>query len=388
MERYKPAPFERGFWTPGILVLFAVFFTGLFFVVARFVYGLGYVTNLSNSYPWGIWVGLDVAAGVALAAGGFFIAALAHLFGQRFYEPVVRPSLLTALLGYSFETLGTIMDLGRWQSAWHPIVFHQPESVLFNIGICTLMNIMILYLLFMPIVAERFGERISFLKILAWPVEKMLWLFLLIGLVTSFSHQAGLGSILLIAPTKLHQLWFTPLLPVLFLLSAIMVGFPMVVFETVIAANTFRRDSDIEILSSLGKLTIIPVAIYLGVKIWDLANRELLIQLLNGSGVSNAMLVEIIIGSFFPLVLLFFPQVHNNRKGLFIASTMIVLGVVINRVNVFLIGFTPPQATVTYFPSIGEVAVTAGFIAGIMLFYRLGVAWFPLLESRYYGEES
>lgn len=392
----QPAALRAPFWTPGVLVMMAFIFTAFFFIVARYTGGLGAVTRLSDAYPWGLWIGIDVATGVALAAGGFTSAALAHIFGRHAYESVTRPALLTAVLGYTFVSLALVVDIGRSWTIWHPIVYHQGNSVLFEVAMCVVTYLHVLYIEFIPVVAEQYKGRVNLpglLSILNRPVDgllyfadkildKVMWVFILAGVVLSCMHQSGLGSLLLIAPTKVHPLWYTPILPLLFLMSAIAVGFPMIVFENGLASASFRIQDETEVLSKLSRITIFLLGAYLVVKLGDLAVRGATVYLFDGSVQSNAFLVEILFGVIAPWLLLLSPKVRSSKRGLFIASTLIVGGVALNRVNVFLVSFQPPYAETSYFPSIGEIAVTAGFIAALMLVYRILVTYLPILSPK------
>jgi Ni/Fe-hydrogenase subunit HybB-like protein len=382
MARYKPAPISGGLWSPGVLVLLALMLVGLCFGIARFYKGIGYVSNLTNAYPWGLWVAVDIAAGVALAAGGFVTVFLVHITGRDYYKPIVRPALLTALLGYTVVALGLLVDVGRYWAMWHPLVYWQPNSVLFEIAICVSIYLVVLYHEFLPIIVERYHKTAPFLEYLVLPIKKIMPLLLVCGVVLSCFHQSGLGTLMLIAPTKVHPLWYSPYLPLMFILSAIAVGFPMVVFETVIAANTLKRESDIKLFGALSWHTLFLLGIYMALKIWDMIERGTTSYLLDGSVESNAFMVEVIAGVIIPWLLLWLPQIRRSRRGVFMACSLIVGGVIFNRINVFLVAYSPPFGGHTYYPAIGEIAISAGLIASIMFFYRLGVALFPLLESR------
>jgi len=157
----KPTPIQKKFLTPGVIVLILLALNGLAFLAARFFFGIGAVTNLNNQYPWGIWIGIDVAGGVALAAGGFTTAALGHVINRKEYHAVVRPALLTAMLGYTFVAIGVTIDIGRWYYIWHPIVFWNGTSALFEVGICVTIYATVLYIEFLPIVTERFIGHVA-----------------------------------------------------------------------------------------------------------------------------------------------------------------------------------------------------------------------------------
>jgi Ni/Fe-hydrogenase subunit HybB-like protein len=378
----KPAPVAAPFWTPGVLFLLALMATAGFFIIARYTGGLAAITNLKMSHPWGLWIGIDVATGVALAAGGFTTAALAHIFGRHRYEAVTRPALLTAMLGYTFVSIGLFIDIGRSWAIWKPVVFWQPNSVLFEVAMCVVIYLHVLYIEFIPVVAERFGDKIPLLKTLNRGLGKVMWFFIIAGVVLSCMHQSGLGSLMLIAPTKVHPLWYTPLLPLLFLMSAIAVGYPMVVFETTIATGSMKLHDEMKVLGPLTRITIFLLGLYMVLKIGDMIARGSYVYLFDGSIQSRAFLVEMVFGVALPWMMLLSPGVRRSSRWLFVTCALIVGGVALNRVNVFLVSYQPPFAEQSYFPSIGEIAVTAGLIASIIFFYRLAVTYLPVLSTR------
>jgi Ni/Fe-hydrogenase subunit HybB-like protein len=387
-------PIRAKFWTPGVLVLTFLMAAGAAAVLARFIGGIGYVSNLSTARPWGIWIGVDVASGVALAAGGFTTAFLAHILGRRYYEPVARPALLTAMLGYTFVVLGLIVDIGRSWAIWKPMIHWNFHSVLFEVAMCVMFYLNVLYVEFIPIVVERYKGRVSlpgplsalngvleFLLGLAGTIlSKLMWLFIIAGVVLSCMHQSSLGSLMLIAPTKLHPLWYTPILPLLFLSSAIAVGYPMVVFETTLATTSLKLDPEMRVLSPLTRITIFLLGAYLALKLGDMVIRGTYVHLLEGTAQTNAFLVEMILGVIVPWVMLLSPAVRRSRRWLFVACTLIVGGVLLNRVNVFVVGYRPPVSENYYFPSVTEILITVGFIAGLMFLYRFLVTYLPVLN--------
>jgi len=388
------APIQRPFWTPGVVVLAFLMAAGAAAVLARFIGGIGYVSNLSTARPWGIWIGVDVASGVALAAGGFTTAFLAHILGKHYYEAVARPALLTAMLGYTFVVLGLIVDIGRSWAIWKPMIYWNFHSVLFEVAMCVMFYLNVLYIEFIPIVVERFKGRINLpgplsvfngvtetlLKLADKILSKLMWLFIIAGVVLSCMHQSSLGSLMLIAPTKLHPLWYTPILPLLFLSSAITVGYPMVVFETTLATTSLKLDPEMRILSPLTRITIFLLGTYLALKLGDMVIRKTYVYLLDGTGQTNSFLVEMIFGVIVPWIMLLSPAVRCSRRWLFIACTLIVGGVLLNRINVFVVGYRPPVSENFYFPSVTEIMITVGFIAGLMFLYRFFVTYLPVLN--------
>ncbi len=392
---HKASPLNKKFWTPGVLVMLVFMIAGAIAIIARFTGGIGYVTNLSNARPWGLWVGVDVATGVALAAGGFTTAALAHIFGRHYYEPVTRPALLTAALGYTFVVIGLLIDIGRSWAIWKPMFYWNTNSVLFEVAVCVAIYLNVLYFEFLPIVAEQFKGRVNLpgimavfnpliemiLKIGDAILDKTMWIFIILGVVLSCMHQSSLGSLMLVAPTKLHPLWYTPILPLLFLTSAFAVGYPMVVFETTIITSSLKLDSEMNILAPLTRITIFLLGIYMFLKFGDMFVRGTYIYLLDGTYQTNSFIIEMLLGIMVPWIMLLFEKVRNSRKGVFTAASLIIGGVVINRINVFIVGYKSPLSDNGYFPAPGEIFVTLGLIATLMFIYRIIVTYLPVLQA-------
>jgi Ni/Fe-hydrogenase subunit HybB-like protein len=402
---HKPVraePAHNEFWTPGVFVLMAFTALGVGIAIYRFIFGLSAVTNLDQEHPWGIWIALDVATGVALAAGGFTTAAaLTHIFHRHRYEVLVRPALLTAMLGYTFVALGLTVDLGRYYNIWHPLMpsMWQGNSVLFEVGMCVVIYLHVLYIEFLPVVCERFIGCVSLpgklaalnqpvdtlLRFLDRTLSKVMFLFIIAGVVLSCMHQSSLGGLLLIAPYKIHPLWYTPILPFLFLLSAVAVGYPMVIFESLLASKSFGREPEMKVLTPLARLVVLTLGIYMIAKFADLLIRDAYVYLFDGSTESWMYLAEIVLGGFLPMGMLLSDRVRESPNLLLASSTLVVLGVALNRINVFLVAYNPPFAQKTYFPSFGEIFFTVGMIAALMLVYRAAVTIFPILpkNSRY-----
>ena len=391
---FKPQPIRHKFFTPWIIFISAVAIMGLMFLFIRYFFGLGAVTNLNQFFPWGIWIGLDVAAGVALAAGGFTTAALGHIWHREKYEVFVRPALLTALLGYTFVALSVVTDIGRWYYVWHPLIMWNGDSALFEVGICVMVYLSVLYIEFLPIVTERFIGKVNlpgilgifnkildkFLRLLDRTLNKFIFIFIIAGVVLSCLHQSSLGTLMIIAGQKMHPLWQTPVLPLLFLLSAFAVGFPMVIMESLAASKSFGLKPEKEVLSSLAKFVGPLLGVYLAFKIGDMVIRESFIYLTQLNTVSIMFTIEIVIGVILPLRLFLSPSIRQSGTGLFIASILVIFGVIINRFNNFIIAYNPPYTETSYFPSIGEISVTIGFVALEILLYRAFVMVFPVIS--------
>lgn len=389
----KPEPIKAKFLTPGVIAIIIIALNGLVFLAIRFIWGIGAVTNLDNYTPWGLWIGVDVAAGVALAAGGFTSAALGHVMHREGYHAIVRPALLTAMLGYTFVAFAVFSDIGRFYYIWHPLIMWNGNSALFEVGICVMIYLTVLYIEFLPIMTERFIGKVNLpniLKFLNKPVDRLLifldrglsktmFVFIIAGVVLSTLHQSSLGTLMVISGNKMHPLWQTPILPLLFLLSAISVGFPMIIFESLLASYSFKMKPEIKILSGLGKMAAPIIGVYLAFKIGDVFVRESFKYIVVFDVPSWMFITEIAImtRAFFMFLS---KKTINSPSRLFIASSLVIAGVLLNRINNFIIAYSPFNSPTIYYPSVGEISVTFGCIALLVLAYRACVMIFPVIS--------
>ena len=390
-----PAPVKHKFLTPGVVILILIALNGIAFLAIRFFSGIGAVTNLSNETPWGLWIGVDVAAGVALAAGGFTSAALGHVMHREEYHAIVRPALLTAMLGYTFVAFGVVVDIGRFYYIWHPLIMWNGNSALFEVGICVMIYLTVLYIEFLPIVTERFMNRVNLpgiLEKLNRPIDKLLkylddrlsktmFIFIIAGVVLSTLHQSSLGTLMVIAGPKMHPLWQTPILPLLFLLSAIAVGFPMIIFESLIASRSFKMEPETHLLAGLGNMIPPFIGVYLAFKIGDMFIRETFKYVLMFDFAAWMFIAEMAL-MIIPFIMFLFSKLNNKPIWLFAGATLVVAGVLLNRVNNFIVAYNPVYKTVDYFPSFGEISVTVGCIALLVLIYRACVMIFPVISQK------
>ncbi len=395
MSPHTPHRVTKPFFTFGTLTLLLLMGIGFAFGITRLFLGLGSVTNLDNNNPWGIWIAFDVACGVALAAGGFTTAALVEIFGKKKYHSLLRPALLTAFLGYLWVGIALMFDLGRYWNIWRPIFNWQGNSVLFEVGMCVMAYLTVLTIEMSPSILEGLKQRVddnewgaALLARVERPIMTLyalvniaLPIFVVAGVVLSFMHQSSLGTLMVIAPTKTSPLWYTPILPLLFLTSAIMVGFPMVILESIYASISFGRKAEMELLGPLAGIVPWFIGGYGLLKLGDLAVRWNQWNLVDDPGNTIALLVEITVGIVAPFVLLLNKAVRRSMGWLFFAVVLIIFGVIMNRVNVFLVGYEPPYLVTAYFPSIGEIAMTIAIVSSILFCYRLLVTYFPILPG-------
>jgi Ni/Fe-hydrogenase subunit HybB-like protein len=385
------------YFTPGVLVLCGIALAGIIALGVRFALGIGAVTNLDDQYGWGLWIAVDVACGVALAAGGFTTAFVAHVLHRHHFEPIVRPALLTAMLGYTFVAFGVFVDLGRYYNIWHVMLpeMWQGNSALFEVGICVMSYLTVLYIEFLPIVVERFKGRVNWpgamarlnsgteklLGALDRGLSKVMTFFIIAGVVLSCAHQSSLGTLLVIAPTKLHPLWHTTILPLQFLLSAFAVGLSMAIFESILASRSLKHPIEMKVLSPLGRMIPFLLVVYLGTKFIDMVTRGTYVYLQEPTLQSLSWLAEVVIGVVVPGLIFMTHRLRRRPGWLFSAAAMVVFGVALNRINVFIIGFTPVYADGPYVPAWPEVVITLGMISLLVLLYRLFVFVFPVISE-------
>lgn len=360
---------------PVMKILFALIGVGALVALLRYIFGIGFISNLSDEYPWGIWIGFDVVSGVALAAGGFTTAAAVHIFGREKYHPLVRPAILTAFLGYLLVIVALMVDLGRFWNIWQPMVHIQYHSVMFEVATCVALYTTVLAIEFSPMFFERFKmpKALQFVKRISIGV-------IIAGVILSTLHQSSLGSVFLIVPHKLHPLWYTPILPILFLLSAIALGLAMVILEGNLSAKAFKRHYETELLGGLARALPVILGIYLVTKIVDLVVRGDAAFLFSASTQATMFWLELIIGAIIPIVLLINKEVYSTRRGQLWSAICVVIGILMNRLNVAVVGIEV-EAWATYYPALGEIAVTVGLVAlGLVAFYFIA-KYFPVFQE-------
>ncbi len=324
--------------------------------IVRFTQGLGTTTALSDTTPWGLWVGFDVMGGVALAAGGFVIGAIAHVFKRHRYHHAVRPAILTALLGYAAVAVGLLYDLGLPWNIWHPLIFWNPHSPLFEVAWCVMTYLTILFLEFLPVFLERTRFQGLYKTLLRMQLP-----LIILGISVSTLHQSSLGTLLLIMPFRLHPLWYTPHLPELFFVSAICLGLVMVIFESSVTAWLYEREPHTHMLEGLARFAAAALTFYLAFRFWDLWHHGKLGLAFQGTFEARLFWVEMGLSAILPLILFLIPRVRRSHTGVFIASAMGVIGLILNRIDAS--GLAQVWATRTdYFPMWTEFIVSLGIV--------------------------
>ena len=374
----------RSSFPVGTAVLTAVVLIGLVTMVLRYINGLGATTNMSDGRAWGLWISFDLYCGVALAAGGFTLAGIVYIFGREKYHAVARPAILTAFLGYTLVILALLVDLGQPWYIWRFLFNWNIHSPLFEVSICVMTYTIVLALEFSPAVFERLSNvNLPVIRRFNWHIPlrviRSIQIPLVIaGIVLSTLHQSSLGSMLLMMPETLHSLWYTPILPILFLVSAVAVGPAMVMFESTLSSRVFGHRLGLDVLSGLGKMTAYILGAYLLLKVVDLPARGDLALVATAYPENLLWWGEMAIGVILPLILFSLPSVRQSRALLFWTAVMVVAGLVFNRFNASMLalGIRPGF---TYFPHWMEFAVSAGLVADAMLVIFLAHRLLPMV---------
>ena len=361
---------RKALWVVAVLIVIQ----GLYLTGRRFLLGLGSVTNLSDHFPWGLWIGFDVMGGVALAAGGFTLCCLVYIFGYHRYHSIVRPTVLTAFLGYLLVAVGLLYDLGKYFNIWHAIVFWNPHSVMFEVAWCVMLYLTVLFMEFLPVVFEKFkwGKALRVMQKITIPL-------ILAGVILSTLHQSSLGSLFLIAPEKLHTLWYTPILPLLFFMSAVAVGPAMVIVESSLSSRLFHRSLELPILADLARFLQVALILYIGVRVQDIFVRGVQADMFVFQFETINFWLENLL-FIVPFVILALPGKRYNKTWLFSSAAMVVAGVVYNRLNVSWVGMLRASGA-HYSPRISEIGVSVFLVtAGMIAFYFIA-KWFPVFPS-------
>jgi Ni/Fe-hydrogenase subunit HybB-like protein len=374
--------YARSHKTPWDLAIAAILLVGIPVLIYRFVFGLGAVTHLSQATPWGLWIGFDMLCGVALAAGGYTLAAAVTLFGFRELKPVVRAAILTGFLGYVFAVIGLLCDLGQpWRIAYPLVYSWGTTSVMFEVGWCVALYATVLALEFLPAFFEWMGW--------AFPLRLLHRIeigAIVMGIVLSTLHQSSLGSLFLMAPGKLHPLWYSPYLPVFFFVSSIAAGLSMVIFESGISHRLFHDRTDPDrpvdldrIVLGLARGAAVVLFAYVFLRLQGLADGENWHLLRTGWGA--LWLVEVGGFALLPSLMFAYGSRHGRVKLVRVASIVAVLGVVLNRLDVSIIAFNWKQPF-TYFPSWMEFVGSVTIVTLGVVTFRWIVNRMPVLSRR------
>ena len=363
-QRLRSRPWEALLWA---LVLIAVVLTAI-----RFATGLATIANINQAYPWGWWVGFDMLTRIALGAVGFTMAAAGEIFDIKGFRYVTRAAVLVGLLWYLTYAAVLFVELGRPWMIWWVFLSWSPSSAMYEVALCAVAYITVLILEFSPLVLARLGWRAP----LRW-IHAVYMLIVITGVALSSLHQSSLGTLLLLVPTKVHPLWHSELLPVFFLLSAIVVGPAVMIGEHTLATHVLRLQPRMDVLRSLGRGLTVLILIYLALKLGDVLYRGVAGSALSFGFEARYFWLEIVIGLVVPLALLLTPDIDQRKWRLLAAATCVVAGVALNRLNVAVIAMKV-ESWETYRPAVPEVLISVGAVAGMLLAYWYLVRWLPI----------
>jgi Ni/Fe-hydrogenase subunit HybB-like protein len=349
--------------------------TGIYSTYLRFTGGLQASTNLNDQFPWGLWIGFDILCGVGLAAGGFTICAVTHIFNIKQFKPLARPAILTAFLGYLLVIFGLMYDLGKPYNIWQAIIMWNPRSVMFEVAWCVMLYSTVLFLEFSPVILEKFKWKkiLRLVRIISLPL-------MIIGVILSTLHQSSLGSLFLILPTKMSPLWFSEMLPVYFYLSAIGVGFAMIIFEAFLSARAFNKEVEMDLLSKIGLYSSIFLLLTFVIKIIDLTVSGNIYLLTQMNELTLLFFLEVLIGVLIPAGILFQKSLRTQKKWLYISAVMIIAGFLFNRLNVSITAVAG-ELNLNYFPSFNEISVTMMLVVLGMWAFKIITRYFPVFHE-------
>ncbi len=364
-------------FTPTTVILLLIMAVGAVCVFYRLFFGLGASTHLSNVWPWGLWISFDVLGGVALAAGGFVIGGAVYILNWKKYKPIVRPAILNAFFGYALAATSITLDIGVPWRIWHPIVMWQVNSIMFIVAIHVVLYTTTLATESSPLVLEKLHMTTAFNF-----VERIMPGIALFGVLLSLLHQSSLGAVFLIAPAKVSPLWYSSLLPYMFLVSAVALALSMVSFETIVSGRVFKHEPPMDILQGMARGSLIVLGLYLVLKLWTLIAGPGIGLAFNGSLVSNMYLLEMIIGIILPFVLLLSGDIRTRLNGIFCVNILVIMGTVLNRMNVGIFSMAEYNSVMgrDYFPSWMEIMVTMAMVAAGIFGFKICVKYLNVIK--------
>jgi Ni/Fe-hydrogenase subunit HybB-like protein len=365
--------------------LLALVGLGLVLLGWRFGAGLGAVTALSDGYPWGLWIAFDVVTGTALGCGGYALAILIYILNRGRYHPLIRSAIVTSALGYTLGGIGVVIDVGRyWNVLKVPFFFWEwnLNSILLEVALCIMLYTLVLWIELSPAFLDRWSAspriRLRAFAERATPVvERALPWLIALGLLLPTMHQSSLGSLMLLAGHKLHPLWQTPLLPLLFLVSCIGMGYGVVILESTLSSRAYGLPRETRTLGRLAPTVAFVLLLWVVLRVVDLAFRGRLPLVFSSGELSLWFALEMVL-FLVPAVSLMSGRLRWKVAHLFRAAVMVVLGGALYRFSTYLIAYDPGPGW-SYFPAVPELLVTVGLVAGEVAAYVLLIKTFPIL---------
>ncbi len=372
---------KKGFQQLGLgtLVLGSLALFGLILVVYRWINGLGVTTGLTDERGWGIWISFDVLCGIALAAGAFAVAGTVYILRLKEFYPILRPTVLTGFLGYALAAFAIAVDLGFPHRIYYMIFNWNVHSPLFEVGWCVMIYATVLALEISPIVFEKFNMKAPLKIIRAITVP-----LVILGIVLSTMHQSSLGTLFVLMPHRVHPLWYSGILPIMFLISAIGAGLAMVIVESTWSFFGLKHKLEVGLLAKIAKIIPLILGLYGIMRIVDLIISDDSVYLFTGDKFSILFWVEMLIFVILPVILFSLPSVRRKPMQMFSTALMVVFGLLINRFNVSLVAFNAGA----YAPSWLEIFVTIGMIAIGAFVFTIASRYLPVFSHPVEEEEN
>jgi Ni/Fe-hydrogenase subunit HybB-like protein len=359
-------------------------------VLYRFIFGIGVVSGLTDYYPWGVWIAFDVVTGTALACGGYAVAILAYILNRGQYHPLVRPAILTSALGYSMAALAIILDVGRWWGIWKIPFGGWPnvgrynwDSALLEVALCVMAYVGVLWIELGPAFLEKWESTskssalVGFARAgLKFYDKAMLWIVAL-GVLLPTMHQSSLGTLMLLAGQKLHGLWYTPWIPLLYLISCIGMGYSVVVWESALSHRVFKRSSEKDMLTSMSGAMVVVVALYLILRFADLIISGKTAMMFTSGWLSIVFWIEIALFAY-PMFVLANKQRRSRFSNMLRSAILLMLAGSMYRFDTYITAYNPAPGR-HYFPSLLEIYITVGVIALEITLYYVIVKRYPII---------
>jgi Ni/Fe-hydrogenase subunit HybB-like protein len=369
--------------TKPYLVLGLLLLIAAFLILRRFLFGMGDVSNMNNGYPIGTWVVLDVVIGTAFGCGGFAMALLIYIFNRKVYHPLMRPALLGGVFGYTLAGLAVMIDLGRYWNAFNLLLpwYAQPNSVILEVGLCVMAYITVLWLEFWPAFLERmpsaFKQRYRLDKLQAF-LKRYMYVLVAVGVLLPTMHQSSLGSVLLILGYKLSPLWNTIWLPLLYLISALAMGYGVVMLEATLVNRAFKTPSEVALFARLSRVAAGLLVGFLVLRWGDLAYRGHLDLAFAGDWNGNLFLIETAL--FLAPVFVLLSRRRASQRWQFLAAVGLLAAGSLYRLDSYLMAVQPGNGW-TYFPSAPELIITIGVVCLEIMLYLLFIKTLPVLPG-------
>ena len=357
-----------------------IFIIGGYAAYLRFLRGWQASTNLSDLQPWGLWVGFGTLCGVGLSAGGFAIAGAVYLLGMERYRPLLRPAILLSFLGYSTVCTGMLYELGLPWRIWHPMIYWNGHSVLFDVSLCVMCYTTVLLLEFAPFAIEKIPYVRLRERILHWH-HKVLIALVLAGVLLSSMHQSFLGGLFLIAKGKVYPIWYSPYLTTLFYLSAIPAGIAMLTIVLYLCVRSLNVKLDYSLLEEMSRVMGMLLAVYAVFRTLDLVKGGGIHYIFARRVETLYFWLEIALLVIIPLILLSQSRVRNNPQALYWTCAVVVMGFMANRLNVSITAIDAMTGA-NYVPKWPEFALTIAVLAAAGVVFRLAVIYLDILPKK------